>query len=131
MPKLILNGEILCSLGRCHERRELALLTFREIEASPLDGEQLIEQPCDLLLIGGITRQDLGAQRLTSASFFAKYLHAITLESVVDPTKLLHLRVIEIEPPPHDLGESLAKLSLQGTPLTGHARLSFERIGTL
>jgi hypothetical protein len=122
--KLVLNAEIFRPLHRGHERRELALLASREVHAPSLDREQLVEQPCDLLLIRRIARQHLGAKRLTSASFLAKQLHPIALESVIDSTELLHLRVIEAEPPLHDLGESLAELALELGPLLRlHARL--------
>ena len=121
--ELVLDAEVLSSLRRRHEGRELALLAFGEVQAPSLDRKKLIEQSRDPLLIRGVAGENLAAQRLTSAPLIAKQLHPVALEAIVDSTELLHLRVIEVEPSLHDLGESLAKLPFERAALRRRARL--------
>jgi len=113
LAKLVLNAEIFRPLCRRHERRELALLAFRDVQPSSLNRQKLVQQPGDPLLIRRIACQNFSTQSLTSAPLIPKQLHPVPLESIVDPTELLHLRVIEVETSFHDLGESLAKLPLE------------------
>jgi hypothetical protein len=55
----------------------------------------------------------LGAQILPYPPLVAIELHALSLELVVHLSQTAHLRVIEIQPSLHDLGETLAELTLQ------------------
>jgi len=113
LPQLILNAEVHGALCRRHESGELSLLTLGHIQPLPLNLEKLIQQSPDLRLIRGVSRQHFGAQCLTSEPLLAEEAHTLSLEAIVHLSKLLHLRLVQVQSTSHDFGEPLAELLLE------------------
>jgi len=110
---LILETKIFRTLNRHQELPQLALLVLLEIESLTLKPQRLVEESANLLLIGAVTRHQLGTQRLARLPLLRHQRNSLPVEFLIRRLEPRHLVVVQLELPPDDLGTALAEATFQ------------------
>jgi hypothetical protein len=110
-------------LHRSQKSREIFLLLGQEIQAIPLHREQRIHERGHVRLISGNSRPQLLLQSLAESLLALRQSAALLAKLLVGLPQLRHLRVIEPQPIPHDLGKPPSNLLLERSPKRPRLRL--------